>query len=54
MSKQDTVEVTLDKPHTHAGKPYAAGAKIKVTEATREWLVAHKVVKATGSKENAK
>lgn len=32
------VEVTLDKPHTHAGKPYAAGGKIMVTEAEADWL----------------
>lgn len=32
------IEVTLDKPHTHAGKPYTVGEKIKVTEAEAEWL----------------
>lgn len=32
------VEVTLAKAHTHAGMPYAAGTKIKVTEADRDWL----------------
>ncbi|WP_444811067.1 DUF7210 family protein [Stenotrophomonas sp. LC732] len=46
---QKLVEVTLDKPHTHAGVQYDAKAKIKVSEADREWLVANRVV--TDSKE---
>ncbi len=40
------VEITLAKPHTHAGVPYAAGEKIKVTEADRDWLQANAIVNA--------
>jgi hypothetical protein len=47
---QKLVEVTLGKPHTHAGVQYADGAKIKVSEAEREWLIAHDVVTATKEK----
>lgn len=47
------VEVTLGKPHTHAGVPYAAGAKIKVTEADRDWLQQAGVIK-TASEEAPK
>ena len=38
------VEVTLTRPHTHAGVDYPAGAKITVREADRAWLAAHKVI----------
>lgn len=37
--KREFVEVTLSKPHTHAGKPCQAKDKIKVTAAQKEWLV---------------
>lgn len=40
------VEVTLDKPHMHAGVRFEAGAKIQVTEPERDWLVANQVVAA--------
>lgn len=43
-AEQKQVEVTLLKPHTHAGKSYDTGAKIKVDEASRDWLVANKVI----------
>ncbi|MGF6692655.1 DUF7210 family protein [Metapseudomonas resinovorans] len=33
-----TVEVTLDKPHTHKGQLKPAGTKIEVTEARKAWL----------------
>ncbi|RIA22665.1 hypothetical protein DFO61_3355 [Ectopseudomonas oleovorans] len=32
------VEVTLNGPHTHKGKPCAKGDKIKVTEERKIWL----------------
>ena len=38
------VEVTLDKPHNHKGKPYKAGAKINVTEDQKAWLAQHGVI----------
>lgn len=50
--EQKLVEVTLAKPHTHAGNSYAAGAVIKVTESDRAWLIQNNVV--NGSKEGAK
>lgn len=38
------VEVTLAKPHRHAGEKYPAGAKIQVTEHDRDWLVANEII----------
>ena len=49
--KKQLIEVTLEKDHTHAGKQYAAGQKIHVTESERIWLIGAKVVKATTPKE---
>lgn len=40
------VEVTLAKPHKHAGINYAAGAKIMVSEPERKWLKDHKIIEA--------
>ena len=37
-------EVTLLKPHTHAGKKLAAGAKIRVNATDKQWLIDHKVI----------
>lgn len=34
----EKVEVTLAKPHTHEGRPYQAGDKIKVTADQKAWL----------------
>lgn len=49
--KQKTVEVTLAKPHTHAGTPHPAGAKIQVSEPVRAWMVENKIVEgAAGAK----
>lgn len=45
------VDVKLDKPHTHAGQQYAAGAKIKVTETERDWLQTAGVIGTTAPKE---
>lgn len=39
------VSVVLLKPHTHAGVDYPAGAEIDVSPSTRDWLVAHDVIK---------
>lgn len=38
------VEVTLDKPHNHKGKPYKAGDKINVTADQKTWLTQHGVI----------
>jgi len=38
------VEVVLDKPHTHKGKPCQAGDKINVTEDQKAWLTQHGVI----------
>ena len=38
------VEVVLDKPHNHKGKPYKAGDKINVTEDQKAWLQQQGVV----------
>lgn len=49
MSTNDTpklVEVTLAKPHKHAGVRYDTAQKIKVTEPERDWLVAQQIVAA--------
>lgn len=40
----ERVEVTLAKPHTHAGKDLQPGEKIKVTARQREWLQGLEVV----------
>lgn len=48
--QQKTVEVTLAKDHNHAGKAYQAGAKIKVTEPERDWMVANKVAELAKEK----
>ena len=45
MSK--TIKVTLKKDHKHAGVPHKAGAKIDVTEPTRDWLLGLGVIEAT-------
>lgn len=38
------VEVVLDKPHTHKGKPCTAGEKINVTEGQKAWLTQQGVI----------
>lgn len=43
-SEKRLVEVSLAKAHTHAGRTYQAGAKIKVDEFTQRWLVQNQVV----------
>lgn len=49
------VEVTLAKPHTHAGEPKAIGEKIKVTEPERDWLAAKQTINnAPKAQESAK
>lgn len=48
------VEVTLAKPHKHAGKSYLAGAKIKVSEPERAWLTTHHIIVSTEPKEATK
>lgn len=48
------VEVTLAKPHAHAGVRYAAGAKIKVDEPTATWLADHKVIYVSAAPAAAK
>lgn len=41
---QKLVEVTLAKPHTHAGVDYAAGAKLDVSEPIRDWMAANDII----------
>lgn len=48
------IEVTLAKPHTHAGVPYVAGDKIKVDEPTAKWLADNKIVNVTAAPAAAK
>ncbi len=50
------VEVSLIKPHTHAGERYAAGDKISVTEPVRDWLAGAGIINkpAAQAKEGAK
>lgn len=36
-------DVTLMKPHTHAGVQYPAGATLRVTPAEARWLASHQV-----------
>jgi hypothetical protein len=43
-------EVTLGKPHTHAGSDYKAGDKIMVDKPTRDWLTANDVLQKEGAK----
>lgn len=49
------VEVTLAKPHKHAGEQKAAGDKIKVTEPERDWLADNQIINnAPKAQEGAK
>lgn len=34
--------ITLTKPHTHAGRPRAAGDELMVDESTAAWIIKHK------------
>ena len=47
---QEKVEVILAKAHTHAGKPYAKGDKIKVRPSQKVWLAANNVIATEESK----
>lgn len=38
------IEVALDKPHNHKGKPCKAGDKINVTEDQKVWLTQRGVI----------
>lgn len=40
----DLFTVTLLAAHTHAGSEHAAGAKIQVNAADRQWLIEHGVI----------
>jgi hypothetical protein len=46
QAEQKLVEVTLAKPHEHAGVKYKAGDKIKVNEPDRDWLVRNAIASA--------
>jgi len=39
-------DVTLKKPHKHAGQPRAAGDVIRVTEPEAAWLAARGVIES--------
>jgi len=45
MAKQEEIEVTLDKPHTHKGEQKQPGEKIKVRPGTAQWLYKNGVAK---------
>lgn len=51
-TEQTELEVSLKKDHTHAGKPYKSGDKIKVTAAQKDWLIAKGVVSGDTNKES--
>jgi hypothetical protein len=53
-TEKKLVEVTLGKPHTHAGVEHPAGARIKVTEPVRDWLIKNQIVNAPSAQEGAK
>jgi hypothetical protein len=38
------VEITLVKPHTHAGKDHAAGDTLQVDEPTAKWLADNEII----------
>lgn len=38
------VTVTLNKPHTHAGQTYEAGASLTLGRHDAEFLLAHKII----------
>lgn len=40
------VEVTLLKPHTHAGKSYGANSQAEVTLPVAQWLHGHGIISA--------
>jgi hypothetical protein len=42
-----SVEVVLSKPHTHNGKPLAAGDKLNVTADQHAWLLKLGVIGGT-------
>lgn len=42
----ELIEVTLEKKHTHAGREYAPGARILVTEQEGKFLLNNKVIKS--------
>ncbi len=48
------VEVTLAKPHTHAGVPYGIGDKVKVDEPTAKWMTDNKIVNVSAAPVAAK
>ena len=44
--KAGLVDVTLAKNHKHAGTDHSAGARIKVSELERLWLIEQQIVAA--------
>jgi len=40
------LSIELLKPHTHAGKRYAAGDRLDLNDASARWLIAQGVAKA--------
>jgi len=45
------IEVELIKPHTHAGKQYQKGDKIKVSKDIAKWLLKMNVINEKGKEE---
>ena len=40
------MQIELLKPHTHAGKPLACGAKLELPEISARWLIEQGVAQA--------
>ena len=54
MDTTNVIEVMLEKPHTHAGKPYQKGQKIIVSESDARFLLNNKVIKSIPAAARAK
>ena len=37
--------IVLTRPHTHAGKPHAAGERLDVERGTADWLIANGIAR---------
>ena len=40
------MQIELLKPHTHAGKPLASGARLELPESSARWLIEQGVAQA--------
>jgi ribosomal protein L9 len=37
--------IVLQRPHTHAGKPFKAGKRLDVDDGTADWLIANGIAR---------